>query len=86
MSIKVKLGFCSFWEVKLGPIDPIFGYPLLQIIISNFYFWTNSSCLAKFGERGMPMATTMNSRLRKILSLKTAADSIFEPLFDLVPS
>jgi hypothetical protein len=34
----------------------------------------------------MPKATTMNSRLRKILSLKTAADSIFEPLFDLVPS
>jgi hypothetical protein len=72
MSIKVKLSFCSFWEVKLGPIDPIFGYALLQIIISIFYFGTQTCFLQNFGERGM------SSSMPKIsdLGLQTATVSI----------
>ena len=39
---------------KLGQTQCNFLHALLHNITFNFYFWTNSSCLTNFGERGMP--------------------------------
>ena len=45
-----------FRRSKLGQTQCNFLYALLHNITFNFYFSTNSSCLAKFGERGMSMS------------------------------
>ena len=45
-----------FRRSKLSQTQCNFLYALLHNITFNFYFWTNSSCLAKFGERGMSMS------------------------------
>ena len=54
-----------FRRSKLGQTQCNFLHALLHSITFNFSFWTNSSCLMNFGERGMPTAMTMDSRLRK---------------------
>jgi hypothetical protein len=46
---------------KLGQTQCNFLHALLHNITFNFYFWTNSSCLTNFGERGMPMSKTLKS-------------------------
>ena len=43
-----------FRKSKLGQTQCNFLHALLHNITFNFYFWTNSSCLTNFGERGMP--------------------------------
>jgi len=43
-----------FRRSKLGQTQCNFLHALLHSITFNFYFWTNSSCLTNFGERGMP--------------------------------
>ena len=43
-----------FWKSKLGQTQCNFLHALLHNITFNFYFWTNSSCLTNFRERGMP--------------------------------
>ena len=43
-----------FRRSKLGQTQCNFLHALLHSITFNFSFWTNSSCLMNFGERGMP--------------------------------
>ena len=51
---------------KLGQTQCNFLHALLHSITFNFSFWTNSSCLMNFGERGMSMSMSVNSGLQTL--------------------
>jgi hypothetical protein len=66
VSVMTKIGKTQTWWTKRGPTNAIFLYALLQDISSIFCIWTNSSCLMKTWERGMPKSMALKSGLLKI--------------------
>ena len=54
-----------FWRSKLGQTQCNFLHALLHSITFNFSFWTNSSCLMNFGERGMPTSLLSETDLEQ---------------------
>jgi len=54
VSALITITEIHFRKSKLGQTQCNFLHALLHNITFNFYFWTNSSCLTNFGERGMP--------------------------------
>ena len=80
MRIKVELGFCYLWEVKLGQTKSNFLHAHLQDVNSNFYIWLNLSCLTKIQEGEMPIIiATEIPDLANFLRSKTASGSVLSP-------
>jgi hypothetical protein len=56
VNVLTKIGKPSKLRCKWILSSAIFLHALPHNITFNFYFWTNSSCLTNFGERGMSMS------------------------------